>query len=64
MSTFKVALIDKTIDQIPDWVPGELAADGIEFVYGNCQDQAELLALAADTNIVWIYGPTKRCCCE
>ena len=59
MSTFKVALIDKTIDQIPEWVPSELATDDIEFVYGHCQDQADLLAMAQDTDILWIYGGSR-----
>lgn len=56
MSTFKVALIDKTAEQIPDWVPGELADAGIDFVFGNCQTQDDLLAIAEDTDILWIYG--------
>ena len=59
MSPFKVALIDKTKEQIPEWVPGELADAGIEFVYGNCKDQADLLALAQDTDILWIYGGSQ-----
>ncbi len=57
MSTpFKVALIDKTRDQIPDWVPAELERAGIAFACGHCRDREELLALAGDTNMLWIYG--------
>lgn len=59
MNTFKVALIDKTAEQIPDWVPDELADAGIEFAFGNCQDQAELLAMAEDTDLLWIYGGSQ-----
>ena len=56
MSQFKVALIDKTLEQIPDWVPGELAAAGIDFVYSNCQTADDLLSLASDVDMLWIYG--------
>ncbi|MCA9836486.1 MAG: hypothetical protein KC422_06220 [Trueperaceae bacterium] len=56
MTQFKVALIDKTLDQIPDWVPGELEAAGIHFVYSNCQSADDLLTLAQDVNVLWIYG--------
>ncbi len=56
MSSFKVALIDKTETQIPDWVGPELAKANINFVYGNCETSEEMMALAKDTNVLWIYG--------
>lgn len=59
MSTFKVALIDKDAEQIPDWAPGELAAAGIEFVFGICEDREELAAMAGDADVVWIYGGSR-----
>lgn len=56
MSQFKVALIDKTADQIPDWVAPELAAAGIDFVYAACETAEDMLELAKDVNVLWIYG--------
>ncbi len=56
MSAFKVALIDKTLEQIPEWVFPELKAAGIDFVYGNCETSEDLLKLARDVNMLWIYG--------
>lgn len=56
MSPFKVALIDKEREDIPDFVLEELAGAGIEFVYGICEDQADLVAMASDADVVWIYG--------
>ncbi len=44
MSPFKVALIDKEREDIPDFVFEELSDAGIEFVYGVCTDQADLAA--------------------
>ena len=37
VSPFKVALIDKEREDIPDFVFEELADAGIEFVYGICR---------------------------
>ena len=59
MSTFKVALIDKDSEQIPDWVPGTLAEAGIDFIYGICEDRYELAAMAGDADVVWIYGGSR-----
>ena len=56
MSSFKVALIDKSKTQIPDWVAPELARANISFVYGNCETSEEMLALAKDVDVLWIYG--------
>ncbi len=56
MSPFKVALIDKEREDIPDFVFEELSDAGIEFVYGVCTDQADLAAMAGDADMVWIYG--------
>ncbi|MCB9162305.1 MAG: hypothetical protein H6644_21085 [Caldilineaceae bacterium] len=64
MSRFKVALIDKELDQIPDWVPGALADAGIEFVYANCQDADAMMAIAADCNMLWIYGGSQLASAE
>ena len=64
MSRFKVALIDKELDQIPDWVPGALADAGIEFVYANCKDADEMMAIAADCNMLWIYGGSQLASAE
>ncbi len=56
---FKVALIDKIREQIPDWVPAELERAGITFVCDNCRDRAELLALAGDADMLWVYGGSR-----
>lgn len=64
MSRFKVALIDKELDQIPAWVPGALADADIDFVYANCKDADEMMAIAADCNMLWIYGGSQLASAE
>jgi D-3-phosphoglycerate dehydrogenase len=56
VSSFKVALIDKEREDIPDFVFDELAEAGIEFVYGFCEDREDLERMASNADVVWIYG--------
>jgi len=59
VSQFKVALIDKTLEQIPSWVSPELEEANIDFVYSNCESSEAMLALAKDVNVLWIYGGSR-----
>jgi D-3-phosphoglycerate dehydrogenase len=56
---FKVALIDKPHDEIPAWVATELEQAGIVFASGNCHSREELLALAGDADLVWVYSTSR-----
>ena len=64
MKPFRVALIDKTQADIPPWVPGALAEAGIDFAYANCADAGDLMRVAADCDVLWIYGGSQLASAE
>ena len=55
----KVALVHREDWPYPDWVGEELTAAGINFVRRDCESEAELLELAADAEIVWVFGGAR-----
>jgi D-3-phosphoglycerate dehydrogenase / 2-oxoglutarate reductase len=64
MKSLKIALIDKTLEQIPAWVPEALGKAGHRFVCANCATSEDLLQLARDADIVWIYGGNQLASAE
>jgi D-3-phosphoglycerate dehydrogenase / 2-oxoglutarate reductase len=59
MGRFKVALIDRSPDQVPAWVPEELAAVDIDFTFEPCTTVEDLVRVAGDANVLWIYGGNR-----
>ena len=55
----KVALVHREDWPYSDWVGEELTAVGINFVRRDCESEAELLELAADAEIVWVFGGAR-----
>lgn len=56
MKPFKVVLADFHERNAPAWVANALEKEGIEFVAQHCATTAELVRLAADADVVWIWG--------
>lgn len=59
MRPFKVALIDKSPDQVPDYVAPALEAAGIDYLFAPCDTPEELAQVAGDANVLWIYGGNR-----
>lgn len=59
MGRFKVALIDRTPEQVPAWVPVDLAAADIDFVFEPCASIEDLTRVAGDADVLWIYGGNR-----
>ena len=71
---FKAALvhIDDPNPRVPDWVRERLEAQGVCFVFQQCACDAELIEVAANADVVWVYGgsrvvtplslPDLKCC--
>jgi D-3-phosphoglycerate dehydrogenase len=59
MGRFKVALIDKTPEQVPDWVPVELASADIDYIFEPCAAVDDLVRVAGDADVLWIYGGNR-----
>jgi D-3-phosphoglycerate dehydrogenase / 2-oxoglutarate reductase len=59
MGRFKVALIDRTSEQVPEWVPVELSEAGIDYVCEVCRTRDDLVQVAGDANVLWIYGGNR-----
>ncbi|MEM7535675.1 MAG: NAD(P)-dependent oxidoreductase [Chloroflexota bacterium] len=57
--SFKAALIDRNLDTVPKWVPGALANEGIDLVAKRCQTNEEMIEIAKDADILWVYGGTR-----
>jgi D-3-phosphoglycerate dehydrogenase len=56
VSSFKVALVAMDDDEVPDCVYKSFADAGIEFVQEECVTASELSRVAADADLVWIFG--------
>ena len=58
---FKVALvhIDELDPVLPDWVRPEVESKQIDFSYRQCHETSEVVALAADADVVWLFGGGK-----
>ena len=55
---FKVALvhIDELNPAVPEGIRGRLDAEGVSLVYRQCTCDAEVLEIAADADVVWVFG--------
>lgn len=56
MAHFKVALVALDGQFVPDWATRQLAGNDIDLVINECTTTAELVALAGDADVVWIFG--------
>ena len=57
---FKVAMIARERKDVPEWVRDRLdAIAGLELAYDHCRTEDELLAIAADADMIWTMGPNK-----
>lgn len=56
MSRFKVAMVHMDPEELPPWVPETMANSDIEFVFQECETRAQLVACAADADVVWVFG--------
>lgn len=56
MADFTAALVAMDGQAIPPWVAQELADNGITLVSGECSTGADLIKLAADADVVWVFG--------
>jgi D-3-phosphoglycerate dehydrogenase / 2-oxoglutarate reductase len=56
VADFTAALVAMDGQAVPPWVAQELAGNGIAFVSGECLTKADLIKLAADANVVWVFG--------
>src|SRR6185503_20197025 len=57
MTPFKVALVGGIRHKgVPDWVPETLTKAGVTYVARNCKSRDELSELAADADVVWVFG--------
>ena len=54
--SFKVALVSIDNEPLPDWVAPKLQEQGIDFVYRQCEQPAEVVAWAHDAEVVWVWG--------
>ena len=55
---FKVALIhiDEPDPVLPDWVRPRLESSQITLVYQQCETSEQVAELAADADVVWVFG--------
>jgi D-3-phosphoglycerate dehydrogenase len=56
MKRFKVALAGLDGQTVPDWVPAALAQQGIDLAVRECVSDEQLVGLAADADVVWLFG--------
>jgi D-3-phosphoglycerate dehydrogenase len=59
MSQFTVALVALDGQTVPDWVAAELAQAGIDFAASECTTDEELVQLAGDADVVWVFGGSR-----
>jgi D-3-phosphoglycerate dehydrogenase len=60
MTKFKTALVSfdvpKGIQREPQWVRDEIENEGVTLLTRQCRDSREVIELAADADLVWVYG--------
>lgn len=58
---FKVALvhIDEPLPDVPDWVREQIESQRIHFVNRQCTNGSEVVEIAADADVVWVFGGGK-----
>ena len=59
MTRFKVALVGLDGQVVPEWVPSELAREGIELGVRECLTDEDLASHAADAEVVWLFGGSR-----
>jgi D-3-phosphoglycerate dehydrogenase / 2-oxoglutarate reductase len=59
MPTFKVAMVANDLPPTPEWVAPQLAEQGISFVERECTTASEVIATAADADVVWLMGGSR-----
>ena len=52
----KVAMIAAAASEIPEWIASTLRGDGIELVCRKCLTEDDVLAVAADVDVIWTFG--------
>ena len=58
---FKVALvhIDEPTHKVPDWVKQRIESQSIDLAFRQCNTSAEVSELAADADVIWVWGGSK-----
>jgi len=56
MARFKVVLVIKDSNPLPDWVAERLKDTSIEFCVAICWNKQDLACHASDADVVWAYG--------
>ncbi|MSP12143.1 MAG: C-terminal binding protein [Chloroflexi bacterium] len=58
-SRFKVALVEPNNQPAPPWVTQGLEGEGIEFIIHECRTPEELVKIAGDADVVWVFGDNQ-----
>jgi len=56
MSTFKVAIVGYDADEVPGWVVEKIENEGITLSIKQCADSREVVPVAKDADVVWVFG--------
>lgn len=59
MPCFKVVLVANDLPPTPDWVGERLAEEGVDFGEHLCATPADVVAVAADADVVWLMGGAR-----
>src|SRR5262249_48641703 len=59
MGKFKVVMVVNDHPPTPAWVPQQLAENGIDLIEHICKSGAEVAAVAADADVVWLFGGSR-----
>jgi len=54
-----VALVALDGQTVPDWVPTDLAQEGLDLVVHECVTDEDLAQYAADADVVWLFGGSR-----
>lgn len=56
MSAFKVAIVGYDYDEVPGRIVQTIENEGIAFLIRQCADSREVVEVAKDADIIWVYG--------
>src|SRR5207244_3849161 len=59
MRKFKVTMVVNDHPPTPDWVVRRLTEQGIDLVQHICKTGAEVASVAADADVVWMFGGSR-----
>jgi D-3-phosphoglycerate dehydrogenase len=59
MASFKVALVALDGGACPEWVSAAITKEPIDFVVQECKTDDELARVAADADLVWLFGGSR-----